>query len=171
MENLSYRNHEIKITPDFTFQIDGPEITKSQSQIYFPSATEAKLAIDKAILLSEAEKTSNFKAWIRDSKGNQTQIFGIDRRSGKVKGVESGYIYPDVKWIAEALIEREKLASKLKELNSKLYPFQISTEITYGRIDAEDYSRKLLQLENAIKTRTEEANKIEQITEKETKTA
>lgn len=110
----------------------------------FSTFTEAQKYIDSQLDLTLRQQRSAVQKVdaLRDN-GTKIQIRGLHRSQSKllteppVDDVSS--VYPPVDWIQERLLEREKLKTRIQEINKELRPYDVSARRTYGRIDNDRY--------------------------------
>jgi hypothetical protein len=155
----TYHNHKIEFHPsDLKFHVSGPEFEHfKESYCTFPSFDEARSQIDK--LVDDAAKfkaqNSKFEARVCDEHGNLTTITGINRSTGRIQGVDTRYIYPDVEWVVTDLRRYDVLWTELKQIENRISPLRINTGQTSSRIAADDYPRRLEALSKSLNEKLE----------------
>ena len=137
----NYRQHKIEFSPaDLKFHVTGPEFEKlKETCCIFPSFDEAKISIDKA---ADA-KNFKFNATVIDEDGSQQTITGISRTTGSIVGATGRSVYPNLDWIATDLQRRTQIQEEMNQIDKKLHGLDVSIQRAYGRIDADEYPRKL----------------------------
>lgn len=158
-----FNGHVITVDPrTWTFTASGPEFegTASAYTMTFSSFEAAKAEINKRVDESARIRAKNItlEARVLDERGERVTITRINRANGEVIGLSTRRFYPDVRWIFNALADLKRLRSEVVVIEKNLKDVQLDRSRTYGRIDAEDYGRKIDALQKEIEEKTAKAN-------------
>lgn len=152
-----YFGHTIKFSAkDWNFSVSGPEFDGQKYKIAFESFTAAKEEIEKRVTETKKIEAKNvsFNLRVINANGEVQGLTRINRATGELAGLSTREFYPNVDWIREAIRRRERLMAETTELDKAIKPFECRREVSYGRIDAESYARKVEQLKAAFAEKT-----------------
>lgn len=158
-----YRNHKIILKDNWEFAVEGPEFDDSKYKIRFASYQAAREEIDKRVKDTEMLAAKNVKLDVKVSNahGNIVLVTRINRQSGDLAGVTTKYVYPPVLWIRESLFRLDKLTSEAEQIRRSLKEFEISSSRGYGRIDADEYARIVMNFQRELDEATKKAKERE----------
>lgn len=157
----SFRNHTITFdATDMRFHVSGPEFEQYKEEYCrFDSFALAQEKITNEIEANNRLRAKNIKLQevVYDQHGNLKTITAIHRGTGNIQGIEGRVIYPNVEWIGESLKSHARLRKALNEIDDQVEKFAITVQRGYGKLSAEDYPSKILQLQDHLKKGAEAA--------------
>ncbi len=167
-----YLGHEITLQPNWTFSVIGPEFeeTNKRYAIQFKSLEDARAEIDKRISDTQKLRLKNIKLDLKllSDRGEIVEVTKIDRREGNISAGSD--LYPNVPWVSEALKRLNVLRNETNTIEDSLRKIKISHRRGYGRIDADDYPRKVEELILEAKTQTDKAREMQRLKIEEAQT-
>jgi hypothetical protein len=166
----TYSNHKITLESNWEFTVTGPEFDDERYAIMFKSYFAAREEIDKRVADKVALESKNlkFSLTVLDLKGTRIETTSINRRTGALNGVTTKRFFPNVPWIAASLIRLNTLHEEIKQIENALVNLTMETSRSYGRIDAESYGRRILQLKETYNEKLTLAKEREKLQLQET---
>ena len=155
-----YKDHTIKLTADWRFDVSGPLLERDLSLNGF---AEAKLAIDQRLAAAAKQKKAEgaFAAQVLDEAGRTIIVRGVHAGQGHLLGVENGrFVYPVHPVLREKLTRLGELRKQVDDILKEVKPYQMTAQRTYGRTRAEDYDALLQQFSDDLEKSTEKAKAL-----------
>jgi hypothetical protein len=153
---VTYRGFNIHVTDEYRFIVSGKDWPE-KGQDKFQSLDSARAAIDD--LLATIAKREKIAGTLRipclTSEGKRVVVKGFHQNTGEALTVADGpyryNLFPDEEWIWKLLDERLELLTRVTAIDSKLQPFRVSGQVTYGRTDLARYDEKLETFVNLLR--------------------
>ena len=144
-----YRDHTVSLNDSMKFEVRGPVLERVHYQA-FNTYADATEAIDKAVAAKARADTIKLNLAVIDRTGTRGIITGVHKSEGHVlirgEANSGSDLYPDVPWLRYLVLEKEKLAKQMGDIETQIYPYSIRRSRAYHKLSAEGHAAALEKL-------------------------